>query len=95
MNKLITYSAKAKLQAMIEAMPGTIAMRVTQPPKGSFRIQYLFSKDRDDDIIIASSPYVVTDLFTMSTLTDASIDFSYPDGEFIIKRDTNVFPSYA
>lgn len=103
MNKLVTYTARAKMKAMIQSMNAglanpkdrCVAIRITSHSKGGFEIEHMFSGNTKRDIIISSNPYIITDEYTLSLLNDGSIDFSYQDDEFIITRDTDVILAHA
>lgn len=103
MNKLITYTARAKMKAMIQSMNEDnarpehrcLAIRIKARQRGGFAIEYVFSGEPKHDIIISSNPYIITDEYTLTLLNDRSIDFSYQDDEFIITRDKDVILAHA
>ena len=103
MNKLVTYTARAKMKAMIHSMNSglsntkdrCVAMRITSHPKGGFEIEHVFSGNNKHDIIICNNPCIITDEYTLALLIDGSIDFSYKDDEFIIIRDKNVILAHT
>jgi len=98
MNKLVTYSARAKIKAMIQSMNSglsnsqkiCLAIRITSHLRGGVEIEYVFSGNTKRDIIISSNPCIITDMHTLNMLNNGSIDFSYQDDEFIITREKNV-----
>jgi hypothetical protein len=55
----------------------------------------LFTDVRISDIMISNSPRVFTDIPTLQLMKEASVDFNYDSGEFIITKDSNVVPVTA
>ena len=94
MNKFLTYTARSKLNCLVESSPGCIAIGLSCKT-GGCSITQLFSRDAEYDIIISNSPYVLTDVKTFSVLKNSSIDFNYDSGDFIITKDSNVVPTIA
>ncbi len=95
MNKLVTYSARAKFRHLLEKTPGAVAMRLTVGNAGGVQIETLFAAKSARDVVICNNPVILTDLRTLTELSDEAIDFSYDTEEFIITRDKHVIPATA
>jgi hypothetical protein len=90
MNNYITYCARAKFNRLIESTPGCLAIALTASKGYGFEIEFLFSSGSISDIMISNSPPVFTDIPTLRLMKEASVDFDYDSGEFIITKDSNV-----
>lgn len=88
MNKFITYSALAKLRALVDTSSSCIAMKIIYGPLGNFEISKVSSIPSDDSVTISSNPLVITDMLTLTYLVNGSIDFDYPSEEFILTKES-------
>ena len=95
MNNYLTYCARAKFNRLIAVTPGCLAIALTAGQHGGFEIEFLFSSGSKSDIMISNSPRVFTDIPTLQLMKEASVDFDYDSGEFIITKDSNVVPATA
>jgi hypothetical protein len=96
MNNYITYCARAKFNRLIESTPGCCAIALKADRLwGGFEIEFLFTDVSISDIMISNSPKVFTDIPTLQLMKEASVDFNYDSGEFIITKDSNVVPAIA
>lgn len=89
MNNYVTYCAQAKLLNLMENGEAN-AVRLTALEWGSISIEMMFTPPKNNDIMLSVTPKIYTDLFTLSQLSRASVDFDYPSAEFIIKREKHV-----
>ena len=95
MNNYLTYCARAKFNRLIESTPGCCAIALTAGTGGGFEIEFLYSSGSKSDIMVSNSPKVFTDIPTLQLMKEASVDFNYDSGEFIITKDANVIPTFA
>ena len=95
MNNYITYCARAKFNRLIESTQDCCGIALTVGKGGGFEIEFLFTEARVSDIMISNSPKVFTDIPTLRLMKEASVDFDYDSGEFIITKDSNVVPAIA
>jgi len=94
MNKYLTYCAQAKLKQLIDES-GAQAIDIKALPQGSIGFELVYPVKESigfckTAIILSETPKVYTDLFTLSQLSNASVDFDYPASEFVIKREQRV-----
>lgn len=79
----ITLCARSKLNKLIQ-QHNSNCVAIISNRDGGFGFYF---DDKNCNIILSVIPRILTDSFTFSQLSPNSIDFSYVDNDFIIKRD--------
>lgn len=82
----ITLCARSKLNILLHSN-NSDSVSVVSNRDGGFGFHFDDNMNGQCNILLSIIPKILTDSFTFSQLTSSSIDFSYDDNDFIIKRD--------
>jgi hypothetical protein len=83
---IITLCARSKLTKLLQQNESD-SVSIVSNRDGGFGFHFDDNMNGRCNILLSIFPKILTDSFTFRQLSSNSIDFSYNDNDFIIKRD--------